>query len=1073
MGRGRDGEESAQSSLGRLRALQRDLVQRRRHRTEGARGNGVAAAEAVVPKPSQKLSEVNAAPVGNEVPALQRSQTGKVSPGSEPVTPKDSEKLSASLQNLESPVKGSQVKQKPAETAELAAISGVSAQAASIPTVAEGSSGKLRETREVRSPISVNIPFSSSSFSQLAPANTKKPTTTSKVQKRDLSNSRSTSGGMWLIRTGGALPTLETSSAVKDEVLDEAERIWIPTLNEAMGLSRLETLARDTGNLPRLTAEMSNRAAKATAESMAESETRSALSSSGSSRSSSEILASLNKPQQRAVVAEPGRPCLVLAGPGSGKTRVLTHRAAYLVREIGVSPHRVLAVTFTNKAAGEMKERIDKLLDDGSGNLGVSGDMVVGTFHAICARFLRMHGSGINILANFDIADTTDARSVLSELMKEKLGAEYSSELVRDYTRKISMIKNERGDELEKSLPGKEFSRVSEMRKIYDDKMRSMNKLDFDDLLVDTRRLLNECIDVRHLLQTRFHHVLVDEWQDTNTVQYDIVSILTATHRNLFVVGDGDQSIYKFRGADSRNVDRFGVDFEDAHTVALVENYRSTKCIVQAAQAVIEKNKNRPGKEMMTSNHFGDLIDLVMCEDGADEVYTVVQRLRQALRLSPGGGYSDVAILYRTNAQSRLFEEACVKSSIPYRLVGGTRFYERQEIKDLLAYLRLLRNPLDDTSLKRAINTPPRGIGEKTVETLENFAAEQGLSMMAALDDLFGADADDDGSIGLMKGASKKRLAEFYEVIKYLRDSVTNKKDYTVESTLSFLVEKIKYAEYSAKIGGTAAGAEKASERWRNVIELLSAASRYDSLDEFMESVALVSDVKDVDDGTGNVVRPQAVSLMTLHGGKGLEFDHVFIAGMEEGQVPMVFNRDKSIEALEEERRLAYVGMTRARKFLHLSWRRRKLVMRAGKAPFYADTKRSRFLGDIPDLLVNDVPSSKAKANLWRSQDDSDKGSSGKSTTVWKSAKKNSTVTSYSSSGSASKLAAPYAPRVNEAGQAGVQKIKIGDSVRENTGNTRGVVIATDKDSPIVEVLFANGQQRAIPKTSCTVMFAV
>lgn len=893
---------------------------------------------------------------------------------------------------------------------------------------------------------------------------------------RALASTSAGPAGTWLTRTDGSLPKVSGAN-VLSAALEESVRL--PTLHEIMGAQRLDALVRESGSLPRLTAAMSERAARATAKAFAAMKLEAVANTS---REASRILESLNEPQRTAVIAEPGLPCLVLAGPGSGKTRVLTHRAAHLVQDLGVSPHRIVAVTFTNKAAGEMKDRIDALLDS-SGGGGGAGDMVVGTFHAICARLLRTHGLGIGIPSNFDIADTSDARSVLTQIVKERQAEDCSSEVVGEYVRHISMIKNERGSELRALLRDTQYSRVVEMRGLYDEKMRSMNKLDFDDLLVETRKLLNDCQDVRHLLQTRFHHVLVDEWQDTNTVQYDIVSVLAATHRNLFVVGDADQSIYKFRGADSRNVNRFEKDFHDAQTVALVENYRSTRCIVEAAQAVIRVNRNRPAKEMMTSNEFGDQIDVTMADDQNDEVHTIVRRARSLVRASAVDGFSNVAILYRTNAQSRLFEEACVRHEIPYRLIGGLRFYERQEIKDLLAYVRLLRNPLDDTSLKRAINTPPRGIGTKTVESLEAYAVGLGVSMLAALDTLFGGDEPAGEGGAMFKGGAKKKLAEFHLIVQSLRDGVSSDSTYTVEATLSQLLELTAYQEYSAKIGGTASGADKAAERWRNVQELQSAASRHESLDSFLESVALVSDVKDVDDGEGRITRPQALSLMTLHGGKGLEFSCVFVAGMEEGLVPMIFKSSKSRQALheelEEERRLAYVGMTRARKFLHLSWRRRKLVMRPGKGPFYSDSARSRFLGDIPADLVNERLTDKAKSNLWRSEGASKGGGagSGEGTNAAKGAKGSpggakSTITSYGSTGTPSPVAAAYNPRVSATGQAARQQFNVGDSVRENVGNMRGVVVSAG-DSATVEILFANGKQRAVPKAACTVLFSV
>lgn len=1114
-GTGNDG-----SSLGRLRAMQRDIVRRRREKAGTGQSNAVTAAEGAVSKPVQSRGNLDSVPppvrtqpfveipgtrgdstfprkAFPKVPEVAQSSRPEMDPPS--IEPADVQRYAKSkpfvhTRTRQDMAPSRNTPSKPpngleplsphqrivaeeavslsnsAPSLSSKQISNVapSEDAVNFPRNVESMSPPPHGVARVASP-----PYEAQNISLRTAESSPIPLTedsSTHRQDRGLSSFRSTSdssvSGHWLERVDGRLPLAATVTTREVDVAPSDVRVWIPTFDEAMGLRGLETLRRESGNLPRLSAAMAQQAAKATAKSLGETKV---VSQDSMARNAprSHILESLNKPQRLAVVAEPGKPCLVLAGPGSGKTRVLSYRAAYLVQELGVSPHQVIAVTFTNKAAGEMKERIDKLLGLGS---NASGDMVVGTFHSICARLLRMHGLGINIAQNFDIADQSDARSLLSGILKERLGDECDADVVSQYSRKISMIKNERGDELQGSAAAENsYKRVVEVMKLYNDKMRSMNKLDFDDLLVETRRLLDECVDVRRLLQTRFHHVLVDEWQDTNTVQYEIVSILAASHRNLFVVGDGDQSIYKFRGADSRNMDRFAKDFEDAETVALVENYRSTQCIVQAAQAVIQRNKKRPDKKMITSNSFGDAVDVVMCEDPRDEVKTVMNSLKNKMRASPGGGYSDSAILYRTNAQSRLFEEACVKDSIPYRLIGGLRFYERAEIKDLLAYLRLLRNPLDDTSLKRAINTPPRGLGQKTVEALEDFAVDQGMSMMSALDYLFGDEARDEDGYGLMKGASKKRLAEFYSIVGALRESLITEDDYTVAKTLTYLIERVKFKEYSAKIGGAAAGGEKAEERWRNVTELLSAASRYPALDTFMENVALVSDVKEVDDGSGNVVRPQAISLMTLHGGKGLEFDNVFLAGMEEGLVPLIFRDENNKEdALEEERRLAYVGMTRARTFLHLSWRRRKLKMHAGKTPFYGDCKRSRFLDDLPAHLIKEQTTAAAKSNLWRNDTSDAKASGRKSsgTTVFKSAKDKSKLISYSSSGTASKLAAPYQQRANDT------PLKVGDSVRESSG-LRGVIVSADENSATVSVVFANGEQRSMPKSACTRLYAV
>jgi DNA helicase II / ATP-dependent DNA helicase PcrA len=879
-----------------------------------------------------------------------------------------------------------------------------------------------------------------------------------------------TSVGQWLLRGDGSLPTrvLFSSTASEQQQVGQT-RVYIPTLDEVRGQGRIDILSHYNGNLPRLTAAMSEKATRASAqafEDMSRSMEELLLSTTAET---CPILSALNAPQRSAVIAEPGRPCLVLAGPGSGKTRVLTHRAAFLVNNFSVHPSRVLAVTFTNKAAGEMKDRIDVLLDRegiNESHHNAADTMTVGTFHAICARFLRLHGIAIGIPSNFDIADTSDTRTVMADIVRQVDPTNYSSDTVSGFLRNISMIKNDRGDELRRKLPPRTFARILELRKLFDDKMRSMNKLDFDDLLVETRRMLLDCEDVRYVLQSRFHHILVDEWQDTNTVQYDIVKFLAENHRNLFVVGDADQSIYKFRGADSRNVSRFGTDFGDSETIALVENYRSTACIVKAAQSVIEVNNNRPGKAMITSNGFGTPITITKAESPHDEAYNIMRRVRQLIREGEIAGYSDVAVMYRTNAQSRVLEEACVKVNIPYRLIGGLRFYERQEIKDLLAYLRVLRNPFDDISLKRAINTPPRGIGTKSVEQLEEFAIARGLSMLAALDLIFVDDsAKVVGDVGtFFKKAALKNLGNFHAIVQELRNGLSSTEGYTADETLTLTLSKIDYKAYVEKGLDPSGGADKAAERWSNIEELRSAASRHESLDSFLESVALVSDVKDVEDESGRVVRPQALSMMTLHGGKGLEFAGVFIAGMEEGLVPMIFRDDKTVEALEEERRLAYVGMTRAKKHLFLSWRRRKLLFRAGQKAGFADSKPSRFLEDIPSSLVIEeyTPEytrgvsqlcTSGKSDTKMPAYSSSGGRSGSKTSFTRTPiKAKSTVVSYGNGGS--NMAPAYSAKT---------QYHIGDTVRDrNLGH--GVIVAasspTNADGGKIgdfAVLFSSG----------------
>ncbi len=481
------------------------------------------------------------------------------------------------------------------------------------------------------------------------------------------------------------------------------------------------------------------------------------------------ILGALNPQQVTAVTSDANKACLVLAGPGSGKTRVLTHRAAFLVRQYNLQPYRILAVTFTNKAAEEMKNRLQKLLMRGPGDEPWSSleksDFMVGTFHSICARFLRVYGSAIGIDPNFQICDSSDARQVVQLVMKAAVGSAPSDSVankVSSITAMISKLKNNGEAEMEERMPPHFYREVTQYRALYDKKLRDMNQLDFDDLLLETRRMLDESPEVLQELQNRYLHILVDEWQDTNAVQFDIVTTLAKQHGNLFVVGDADQSIYKFRGADIRNVTRFTEVFPDALTVALEENYRSTGCIVNSAQAVIEGNSGRPNKPMRTSNPFGSPVVVCRASDGRAEASYIVSRIKELLRTKKIKSLAEVAVLYRMNAQSRLVEEAFINASMPYRLVAGTRFYDRQEVKDILSYVRLLVNPVDDMALLRAINTPPRGIGKKTVEVLEEMASSQGVSILQALENLCGANVSavfaggTGDSATLRKGALKK-----------------------------------------------------------------------------------------------------------------------------------------------------------------------------------------------------------------------------------------------------------------------------------------------------------------------------
>lgn len=756
------------------------------------------------------------------------------------------------------------------------------------------------------------------------------------------------------------------------------------------------------------------------------------------------ILEALNPQQVMAVTAKANRACLVLAGPGSGKTRVLTHRAAFLVRQYNLQSGRILAVTFTNKAAEEMKNRMRQLLspdiEDDVEQTFSKDDFVVGTFHSICARLLRIHGTCIDIDSSFQICDASDARQVVALVMKDCGAGPGESSMANQVsmnTAMISKLKNNGETEMRRKYPLHVFNRVAEYRKLYDKKLREMNQLDFDDLLLETRRMLEEAPDVLLELQNRYLHILVDEWQDTNSVQFDIVTALAKKHRNIFVVGDADQSIYKFRGADIRNVTRFSETFPDALTVALEENYRSTGCIVNSAQAVIEGNKDRPSKPMRTTNAFGSPVVICQANDGRTEAWYILKRIRELLRTNAVSSLSDIAILYRMNSQSRLVEEAFVNASMPYHLVAGTRFYDRQEVKDVLSYVRLLVNPVDDMALLRAINTPPRGIGKKTVEDLQNIATSQSVSLLQALENLCDpnsmSDEDEvDDSAPLRKGALKK-LAEFLFIIHKLRDefadnirSIEGNLDNgtTAASVIERVMTLTDYKSYLEKRSKTAGTSEinKFEERWQNIAELKRAADRYGTLSEFLESVSLLSKPAGEDEEKSN----QAVSLMTMHAGKGLEFDAVFITGFEEGLLPMLRRDDDNID---EERRLLYVGMTRARQYLTLSWRKRSLVFGGAKGggSYWRDSKPSRFASDIPHNLIQNEQYP---------------------------LEKNARLSFNLGSGSV--------------GKKSVTEWHIGDSVR-CTEHGRGMIVTQPARSTLedmqVEILFSNGQRKFLNPT--------
>lgn len=685
------------------------------------------------------------------------------------------------------------------------------------------------------------------------------------------------------------------------------------------------------------------------------------------------VLKGLNTSQRAAVLADRYEACIVLAGPGSGKTRVLTHRIAYLVKEFGVSPFQILALSFTNKAAQEMKERVSKILQmqleawatDGGSRLGM------GTFHSICAQILRKHGSQVGVAEDFVICDASDARQVVSRLLKEHEGIAPDSSKVGELVSMISRLKHDRDGNMGEILPRPLYRRIVQFKVEYDTQLRSMKQLDFDDLLLETRELLERSPQVLKRLQNAYQYVLVDEWQDTNRVQFDIVSLLAGRHQNLFVVGDADQSIYKFRGANSGNVAEFTNTFPNATEIILERNYRSSGCIVAASQAVIEGNLKRQHKRMSTLNEFGEKVVLRETAGDKQEALFVVSTLKDLVRSGAVSSVADVAIMYRTNSQSRLLEECCILEDIPYRLLSGTKFYDRREVRDLVAYLRVLSNTSDDNAFRRIANTPPRRIGKKTLDTLESYSQSRRVSLRKGLDQLLEAFLSDESvaqQLNIRKNTMKS-LVDLHSVLSllqkksdpYIREMLDDNENETVQresvdSLLEFVIKQIKYREYLQNAGeneSRVGGAEKAAERIRNVDELVRAASRFSSLSGYLDSVTLMTEASDRQEESTfeDPARRAAVSLTTLHGGKGLEFEAVFITGAEDNTIP--FKSPSDEEDLEEERRLLYVGMTRAKRLLFITWRAKKLMLQGGKAFSRDSVGPSRFLKVLPPELVN------------------------------------------------------------------------------------------------------------------------
>ena len=632
----------------------------------------------------------------------------------------------------------------------------------------------------------------------------------------------------------------------------------------------------------------------------------------------------LNKPQKEAVFHTEG-PLLILAGAGSGKTRVLTHRIAYLIEEKGVNPWNILAITFTNKAAEEMRQRVDSLVGIGAESIWVS------TFHSMCVRILRRYIDRLGYDNRFTIYDTDDQKTLMKEVCR-KTDIDTKRFKERMLLSVISSAKNEMilPEEFELNAGGDFVQlKIAKVYKEYEAQMRANNALDFDDLLVKTVQLLETQPDVRENYQERFRYIMVDEYQDTNTVQFRLVSLLAGKYRNLCVVGDDDQSIYKFRGANIRNILDFEKEFSDAKVIKLEQNYRSVGNVLEVANSVIRNNKGRKEKTLWTDNEKGEKIRLRQFDTAYDEAQFIAEDIKD--ETAQGANYSDHAVLYRTNAQSRLLEEKFVAMNIPYKIVGGINFYSRREIKDVLSYLKTIDNGKDDLAVRRIINVPKRGIGLTTINRIQESAAARGIGFYDAL-------SAPDLIPGIGRSASK--LDSFAALIEYFKGRS--------EDLLTEVIEKTGYTESLE-----ADDPEELEARVQNIDELVSKAAVYEescsdrgerpTLSGFLEEVALVADIDSVAEDRDYVI------LMTLHSAKGLEFPHVYLAGMEDGLFPsyMSISGDDP-EELEEERRLCYVGVTRAEEKLTLTCARMRLVR--GERQY---NSMSRFIKEMPSALID------------------------------------------------------------------------------------------------------------------------
>ena len=644
-----------------------------------------------------------------------------------------------------------------------------------------------------------------------------------------------------------------------------------------------------------------------------------------------DILEGLNLPQREAVETTDG-PLLILAGPGSGKTRVIAHRIAYLIAQRRVNPYRIIAVTFTNKAAREMKERVHSLVGD------VTRDITLGTFHAVCSRMLRVDGERIGVGKGFVIYDDADQMALMRRVLAE-LEIDSKRYQPRAVLSVISKAKSEMTTpEGFREAVGSYFEEiVARAYERYQALLTGNNALDFDDLLLKTVLLFRQNEDVLRKYQERYLYVLIDEFQDTNIVQYVLARQLSGGHGNICVVGDPDQSIYSWRSADVRNILNFERDFPGARVVFLEQNYRSTQNILDSAHSVISVNQQRKDKKLWTEKGPGKPIVLHEAYDEEEEAEFVATEARSLVRSDYSWG--DIAVMYRTNAQSRALEEVFVRENVRYRLVGGTRFYERREVKDILACLRLIHNPFDSQSLTRVINVPPRGIGQRTLDELSRWSTELGVPAYAALQLV--AEQERGESESKSHPFASRTVKALLAFLDMLNELIAGAPTATPSDQLSRLLESIDYRRYLLT------EFEDGEERWDNVQELRTVAAQYDELSPevalpaFLEDVALMSDTDQYDE------KVDAVTLITLHTAKGLEFPVVFIVGLEEGILPHIRSFDEPAQ-MEEERRLAYVGITRAKEHLYLvrAFRRHLMGMST-------HNPASRFLKDIPPELTS------------------------------------------------------------------------------------------------------------------------